>query len=236
MTSYATTRNWKARIRRELARDLRLADRKRLADLRAAIVEARRARRAALAAIVADCKAARVEARERAKRLREELRDARREGARSLRQSCSTRRSSARAEHELELDKRRQQYAIAADEQRAERAVSDRSAPAKRRSASEARGESDEAVEANLPADLVPVWRVMKRTIRAGPRTSRTEAFLEWAQENPDEVWSLIARLAAEKLEKMQRDQAKLEREMSRATRYKRSPEQLARDLAEVPF
>jgi hypothetical protein len=49
------------------------------------------------------------------------------------------------------------------------------------------RSESDDEVRANLPADLVPLLERVKRSIKAGPRQSRTEAFLEYAEEHPGE-------------------------------------------------
>ena len=57
-----------------------------------------------------------------------------------------------------------------------------------RRTRAEAREEDDHAVEANLPPSLVPVFRKVKSRIKGGPRKSRTEAFLEWAEEHPDEA------------------------------------------------
>jgi hypothetical protein len=58
-------------------------------------------------------------------------------------------------------------------------------------SAKERRRESDDEVRSNLPPELHRVWEQVKRTIKAGPRTTRTEAFLEWAESNPGEVVAL---------------------------------------------
>lgn len=57
-----------------------------------------------------------------------------------------------------------------------------------RRTATEARQESDEAVARNIDEALLPVWRKVKRTIRADAHQSRTEAFEQWAHDNPAEV------------------------------------------------
>ncbi len=55
-------------------------------------------------------------------------------------------------------------------------------------SSKERRQESDDYVRGNLPAELQPVFDRVRRQIKGGPRTTRTEAFLEWASENPGDV------------------------------------------------
>jgi hypothetical protein len=69
--------------------------------------------------------------------------------------------------------------------------------------------ESDYYVAANLPPELIPVWQKAKRKIRTtGDYQSRTEAFLGWVHDHPDEV--------AEIRERDERAAAKsLDRELS---------------------
>ena len=55
----------------------------------------------------------------------------------------------------------------------------------------EEQSESDDEVESNIEAELVPVWRKVKRDIHGSPRMSRTEAFLHYVEENDDEVWAI---------------------------------------------
>jgi len=43
-------------------------------------------------------------------------------------------------------------------------------------------------VRSNLPADLIPLFEKVKRGIKPTPRMSRTESFLKYAEEHPDEV------------------------------------------------
>lgn len=57
--------------------------------------------------------------------------------------------------------------------------------------AAESRAESDHAVRVNLPRELVPVFDKVKREIHGSARRSRTEAFLEWAEENPARVYEI---------------------------------------------
>jgi hypothetical protein len=62
--------------------------------------------------------------------------------------------------------------------------------------ARERAGESDDTVIQDLEAhhpELVPVFRKIRAQIKASPRRSRTEAMLEWAEENPDEVAAMTA-------------------------------------------
>jgi len=54
--------------------------------------------------------------------------------------------------------------------------------------------ESDQDVIRDLEAhhpELVAIFRSMSARIKGSARRSRTEAMLEWAEENPDEVWAL---------------------------------------------
>lgn len=53
------------------------------------------------------------------------------------------------------------------------------------------RRQSDDAVRANIPAELVRVFEKVKRGVRGSPHMSRTEAFLHWVEENPDEVLAI---------------------------------------------
>jgi len=50
--------------------------------------------------------------------------------------------------------------------------------------------ESDDEVRANLPPELVPLFNRVRRGIRATPRISRTEAFLQYVDEHPHEAFA----------------------------------------------
>jgi len=94
-----------------------------------------------------------------------------------------------------------------------------------RSSSAERRQESDDEVVRNLPASLVGVFNKVRRQVKGGPRTTRTEAFLQWVEENPGEVYALQGAQA-------ERDLARLIAEHDRATRLERR-KSLA---ADVPF
>jgi hypothetical protein len=63
----------------------------------------------------------------------------------------------------------------------------------KKRAPSIARvSESDDQVLQNIPPELVALWKRVKTGIKSGPNISRTEAFLKYAEEHPEEVYEAI--------------------------------------------
>lgn len=81
----------------------------------------------------------------------------------------------------------------------------------------------------NIPADLVPLFERVKRQIKGSDRESRTEAFLHYAEENPDEVLAIIE-------ERAQRELARLEREHVKEARSLRRRGVSSAELGAVPF
>lgn len=192
----------KKRLRRELERDRRAKVRERLKELARLIREARKMRREAVQAVREECAAARKAASSscalRAQREREI--GAERIAARKL---------------ELEAERRDEKLLRAADR---------RGRPRVRATSSERRRESDDEVRANIPDGLVPVFDSVRRFIKGTPRKSRTEAFLEWTEENADEVYAIRNRQADREIAKLIAEQDRLERLNRRAS------------LADVPF
>jgi len=80
---------------------------------------------------------------------------------------------------------------------------------APRTSKAERQSESDDEVRRNIGPDLIPVFNKVKGAVRGSPRITRTEAFLEWVEEHPEEVYSAqqhkadleLARLIAQERE-----------------------------------
>lgn len=160
---------------------------------RGALKEEKQKVRAELAAIKADCKAATLELREQRARLqreRVELRGACRSDRREARDKGRERIARAKADLDLKRELRRE-------------AIKRRARPTLKRTSAEARSESDDAVRDNLPAELVPVFNRVRRTIQAGPRKSRTESFLEWVEAHPDEVTAHQGDVADREAERM---------------------------------
>lgn len=232
-------RREKARLRREIAAELRKKDRAKLRELRESIKSAKQRRRALAKEAVERCRAERARVREHYKRERErllaELRAERERERQAARDRCKVRKRDARAEGTTALGGAELALRGERDYQRELRRA-ELDAKARQRelrrqaTAKERRGESDDEVRRNLPPELVPVFNRVARRIRPSARASRTEVFLKWAEEHPSEI------VAAE-TERADREVAELVREHERHSRAMRSPRRYSRaELAEVPF
>lgn len=222
---------------------LKEKDRKRLAALRKGLEKAREAKRAALDAARETCAANRRAVSESAKARRAELNAqiaAEREAARG---SCQAGRADARVKGRLTEEKAREELKAERATARTERiyrqppklkAGGSRGAGARR--AAELRAESDSEVRANLEPALLPVWEKFKRHIRPTGRATRTEAFLQFLHDNPHVVWEVQEADAARELRRLEREEREHRRATAHPRRYKRSPEELAASLADVPF
>lgn len=71
----------------------------------------------------------------------------------------------------------------------------------------EAQQESDDAVERDIDPSLVTVWRRVKRQFTDTPRMSRSEAFLHWVEEHPEEVAVLQEQVSMPTEESLEREQ-----------------------------
>lgn len=106
----------------------------------------------------------------------------------AAKRQCDARKDRIRAAASSEADKRRK---LLVEERRLQRQIA--AADRKARSAevrlrkTRAR-ESDDEVRHNLPDDLIPVFNKVRRAIKPRDDMSRTEVFLQWAEENPGEV------------------------------------------------
>jgi hypothetical protein len=226
---------------RELERDRKKKAREKIASLAEQLREARRRRKLALREAKERCRAERLAARERARAMRlrvlEELREAMRAERLGARQACTVRLGEARgikdsilrARAELQAEKRYE-----ADLRRIERANRQRRKEAPRVTRIERQAESDDEVRSNIPPELVALFERVRRGIKASPRMSRTEAFLHYAEENPDDVLAA----ADDKTDALIRDLEAQHREARRSLRRppprprRYTPEQ----LADVPF
>jgi hypothetical protein len=106
-------------------------------------------------------------------------------------------------------------------------------APRLRSTSRERSQESDDAVRSNLPEDLVPVFDSVRKQIKGTARRTRTEAFLEWAEENPDEVVQVQQAKADRFLRELLAEQKRHVHGMRKTGRH---DAELARRLADVPF
>lgn len=182
----------KRRLRREIDKARREAFEARLVELQSLIKAARVARTEAIKGIKSDCALKRVE----------------------LRQSCQTRAAVAKASGASEVARRRSKLL---EEKGFEQKMRAHERPrALRSTTGERRQESDDEVRTNLQPDMVPVFNAVRRFIKGAPRKSRTEAFLQWAEENPGEVFELLQHDADRYLAQLLDEQARTERTLRR--------------------
>ena len=222
------------RLERELAEHLREKDYAALTLLRAKISAARVDRRHRLHAARQTCRGALLSLRARQKEERHRLTLGHRAEREQGRASCNAGKQQARDEG---LTLERQAQSEYNDERTFQRQIRRAAKPRKERSTVRERTqEDDDAVRRNLPAELVPVFDKHRRSIKGSARRSRTEAFLEWAEENPDEVLHVQQAEADRELKNLLRQERELDRAMRSSNRYRRTPAELAELLAGVPF
>ncbi len=176
------------RRRKQALRDVRRQCRAARVRLRQQIQDRKIAARAALKNEITSM---RTEARTRCKRRIERVREL---GGSSVHQE----RARLRHQENLNQEIARTEGRLRRKHARAERTV---------------RAESDDEVRSNLPDELVPVFDRVKKSIHGSPHMSRTEKFLHWAEENPDEVVSIQMMDADLAVERMIRDLQEQERQ-----------------------
>jgi len=221
----SSSRRARKALLRDIDRDLKKKAQGTLTDLRARLRAARVAHQAALKEAVGRCRAHRVAVREKLQAERAsalaELREKGEAERGAARGSCALDKGEAsRATRgtvegaRAELGKER---AYQEDLKRIERGnrASARGVP--RATSAERRSESDDVVRGNIPPELVGLFDRVKRSIKAGPRETRTEAFMRYAEEHPSEYLDSID----DKTEALIHD---LERQQRDASRRVRNP------------
>jgi predicted nucleic acid-binding Zn-ribbon protein len=174
---------------REIEKDAKAKRRTVLAELRDRLRLARDKRTKGIADAKVICREAKLDARTRARRLEAEAKDLRAAG----RGACDTAKGKAtaaraavleaRGARDAELEVQREDRKIAALAKGKKKPIA---------SARERASESDDEVRANIPPELVRLFDRVRRSIKGTPRKSRTEAFLEYAEEHPSEVYEAI--------------------------------------------
>ena len=229
----------KNRLWREIDREEKRKARMQLRELRDQIRSARARRAQALIEAKEKCRTERLLARERAlahrERVLRELREAMQAERAGARELCSQRLAEAKAIQDDVARARAQLVAerqYRADLHRIERANRQRFREAPSATRAERASESDDEVRASLPPELVPLFERVKRGIKASPRMSRLERFLEYAETHPGEVLASYD----DKTEELVRDLERREREAARALSKGRRRPRRAEVLEEVPF
>jgi len=173
----------KKRLHREIERERRAKVAERVTQLGLQLKAAREARRGSIERIRLQCRAA----RER------------------LRTTCGLRKERARLEGEEVIQARRReiQEERYLDKLQRSRPKSAQPLGRMRNVGREREAESDDEVRRNLSPDLASVFNKVRRHIKGSERRSRTEAFLEWAEENPDEIYAMQEQRAAREIERL---------------------------------
>jgi hypothetical protein len=196
-------------------------------------------RKEAMREAVRQCQTDRKAAKERSQALRRETMQSVRDGIEraklSNREACHLRKTGTKERgryrvgrgKEALLEEKRFQRELRRAEGRGRRQN------AARTTAAERRQESDDEVRQNIDLELVALFNQVRRSIKGSPYQSRTEAFLQWAEENPGAVMRAQEELAERELRKLLREQRAMGgHAMKRTKRPKPTPE----ELAAVPF
>lgn len=211
--------SWKRELRSQIRREHARTQREQLAKLRDAIRHAKADRKRALLHARERCKvdraALRVRLREKRARILQQLkriatreRQAARDACRAgVKEARGKRTAVERSRHELHAE-RQYRRELRRIEQGQRAALHEH----KRASAAERRSESDDEVAQNIPSSYRSLWKRVKGAIKSSPRRSRTEAFMQYAEEHPDEILESLDdatdRLVAD-LERREREAAK---------------------------
>lgn len=175
------------RLMREIEHERRAKVVQRLTELGALLKAAREARREAIDRIRFQCR-----------RARERLRDvcgARRERAR--REGTEAVYARVRAIYEEQaLDKLHRTTG-----RRGSKSI--KPIGRVRNAAREREAESDDEVRRDIPPELVGVFNKVKRNIKGSGHRTRSEAFLEWAEENPAEIYAMQEQEAAREIKRL---------------------------------
>lgn len=208
--SEKTARELEAFAKRERRRQAR----ERIKKLGAELRRAREERKERMRAAVQACRDARARLRVRIAQQRRELAAAVAAERHAQRYQCAASKDATREQTIAKVQKVATDLASAKAARallaRAPRSTS--KAAAGYVTAAESRAESDHAVRVNLPRELVPVFDAVRREIHASPRRSRTEAFLEWAEEHPARVYEIQHAGHEKWLREMEREERALAR------------------------
>jgi hypothetical protein len=232
---------------RDIYRDEKRKARAHLAQLRADLKAAREKRKGAIVAARERCRAHRLEVLERLKAHRlqvlAELRATLQAERVAAREQCAVDVGKARAikdeiegsKAKVEAERKYQREMKRIDRNHRVRTHKQTS------SARERRQDSDDIVRGNIAPELVPIFDRIKRQITGSPRKTRTEEFLEWCEESPNDVVAILEEEAEKKLHELERQERQAMKELEAITRREakhrpRRARATAAELEAVPF
>lgn len=176
------------RLERDIERERRAKVVHRLAELGVLLKAARAARREAIGRIRSQCRTAREK----------------------LRATCGARRERARSEgagvitaRQREIHEERHLDKLQRTAGKRPSAKGHRPIGKVRKASRERESESDDEVRRDIPPELVGVFNKVRRSIKGSDRRTRSEAFLEWAEENPGEIYAMQEQEAAREINRL---------------------------------
>lgn len=202
-----------------------------LATLRAAIAQRRKDKRAHLQAVRERCRELRTQLRARVKQWRIELRDQIRAERVRVCTECDLSREQARNMSDAAILEAIKAYAAERGHQASLRREPGRPAKVVVRVRL---AESDDEVRNNIDPELVPVWEAVRRRIRPGERSSRTEAFLQWVHDHAGDARRIMAEHHEQEEEREYRKMIERESRLTKAMKTGRAAR--AEDLEAIPF
>lgn len=216
---------WRERAAREA---IRARERAELARLRLELQGARERRKRLLREARSLCRTGRESLKAKLKAKREALKLEAQAARKAERAACRARKAVARSSGARSVAAVKN--AIDA-ERRLQRTQRLQTGERKRRSAVEARQESDDAVLRDIPAELAGVYARHRKRF-SGSAHQRAERFLEWAEENPGEVVALQQADADREIARLVREH----NAMTKRSRMRKTKAEIAAELAAVPF
>ena len=243
----------KRKLRKELEADARARDKAKLAGLRNLVGKAKAHKKSRMTEVVQQCKKARAHNKVGAKKIRVrkraeanveiELRMLR------ARRACGLDKHQTKTRGEDSIKRAKENVD---EERRAQQIVRLYAKPAKVIGTSrqvwppipkETKAQiSEHEVLVNIPQELLPVWHKVKGRMTGDDWRSRTEAFLEWVQENQGEVYTILEADTEAYIKRMELEERELQKEMLSSAYAKLTEPQLRRrsrravEYAEVPF
>jgi hypothetical protein len=220
--SAAEGRRQRKRLLADIDRDFETKFRANARGKKAKVVQLRAEKRDAVAKRRGECKVSvskvRDKARARFKRAVEKARARWRSEVLEARQRCRALIEGERFTYNAQIIEAAADWRTYVEEHRREKGWErwGKNRKKDKRTIAERVQESDDEVRANIEPHLLPLWERSKRSIKGSGRMTRTEAFLHFAGEHPDEVLAAQeAEVEAELAREILAEQKRVEAEMA---------------------
>jgi hypothetical protein len=236
--------NQRRALHREIDRSHREKAAATLRDLRSKLREARQRRNEALANAKTQCRAQRIALREMAHERRKQalntLKETYAKERAGAREACLLRKAEVHAATRDPIERAKGKWdaerTYQADLRRIEQGNRDRHRAVHRAHRNERQSESDDVVRSNIPPDYLALFERVKRSIKGNSRESRTEAFLRFVEENPDELLAALDDDSDRIVRELEKQQAKAESALLSRRPLAKQRRSMRVELEAVPF